>query len=1528
MKPEIDVIKSFFSEKNTGKEAQTILENVNLIVNNDETGLVEKEIWFDFLNKSAHPDFLEALPDDNARLLWAELVFKIIQQTGYSLLDMFNQRVKDIPQHILFQDMTNNQPAFWTYRQVDILVRQMAAVFHTHVPEDPRVAVFSDNSFESAIADLACLMYDIFDSPFSTHFKTETLIPLFDQVKINIALCDTADRLEILQQVRKNTRRSFIIFTLKPDIEFDEKDTFFIGDATTILDATQIEYILGKRKRKNPDQVITTMFTSGSTGLPKGVSFSMYNLVSKRFARHAALPKVGRKEVLLCFLPLFHTFGRFLELLGMIYWRGTYTFAGNTSSDTLLSLFPKVNPSGFISVPIRWMQLYDNIQSDIEKNESAANLNEIIRSTVGERLSWGLSAAGYLDPKIFSFFQKNNIFICSGFGMTEATGGITMTPPGIYRKDSTGILLPGVKSKILENGELVISGHYIARYLEDKGPGDSIPYPSGNESDYWLNTGDIFILSGDGFYEIVDRVKDIYKNNKGQTIAPKTVEKKFTDVPGIKQTFLVGDARPYNVLLIVPDLENPLLQNALKEGSQDEYFHQIVMAANKDLANFERVINFAIVDKEFSAEKGELTPKGSFNRKTIEKNFIEHIEKLYESNHIRLQLKDLTLVIPRWFYRDLGILENDIVITNNGIKNRQNSLELRIRKTEFQHFLIGDLVYHSTINAIDLGRLARQPRFWLGNPAFIEFAPVKDGWDLPLKNLSPHVSRLKTLDKRYHPGEIPRVKDISDVRLQFINNLFSQALFCEEEISLIATNELGKLLNEYEERLDNVIRRRVEALSCHDSEEVRVLAYRTLLLQDSDPDFTKTFPAFINSGLSFLTEESISKFAQSNFGKEQLISLRKRMHYYRVHLQWPVAENIRQQFLNILKLLFNFASNNLAYYISIRSEMASWILHKVEPEISQQAEFYFFELFRIFDEKLKSRTPKYTKEDFDSRIVFEKGISQGEIDKIRSLFTDALFLDQSVILAFEELDFNLFQVPKNGMWISRLMSFYNNRHYRLSINTIQGKHFELHMVVSKDVKPKPNYESIYWFSSISGHPFGPKTLPTLGCSRLAYGIRTTRFLGELTVWDKLREYSEIDNYTSGNITPTAWRKLFIKAFSIIFRAWQNSDRRIVPGSISPNNIVVPVMDFRETSSIITLSGMTYYQNTLSLVTPMVIEFYHKTIANYPWTKKHLEIRWIFDACFEAFDSKNAIDFIIDLKSDLEKEPVLFNDRNIIEDLNEYLKTIHEFYLPLSLFNAIDRYSDWELKTPLASAGAKEQTIFELYELYKLQQFPQVVRYYLFRQTYFRNTSPEIRQIFDDLILKMRKNPDILPMQFIELSDLQSYMVTQDDKIFFSKMVFPKIQQEQRLDLLKIKAYTKEQVIIRSQLKDKYGELFNFREPLEPSEVGQLYQLFYKENYPKTISKMDKHFVVTDENDRVIGGLCYKVLEDDVVLLDGSAITSSLQGRGIGSAMVEDFFTRMASNGVKVIKAHFLLGNYYLKHNFQVDRKWGALVKYL
>lgn len=1523
------LLEDFINESSTKEKPVKIIETIRDIIKGNLLKSINRQIWTTYLDKSGRPEFLSALKKPEIRHEWANQVFTIIQHCGFSLLDLFNLRIKEIPDKYLFHDMTRDTPEWWTYEQVNRMVRQTAAVFHQAAPENPSLVIYCENSVPSAICDLACLFYDIFVSPLSTHFKQDVLVPIFDQLKINLAVCDTQERLETLTKLRNETKTGFKIFTINQLSNKEVPEATFLGNAVMQLDQTRIESILEKRKRKPINQVATTMFTSGSTGIPKGVSFSIYNMVSKRFARHAALPFVGKNETLLCYLPLFHTFGRFLELQGMIYWRGCYTFAGNTSPEALTELFAQIQPTGFISVPLRWLQIYETIMEKSSTVTEISEIKEIIKSVVGKRLGWGLSAAGYLDPKVFSFFEKHAINLCSGFGMTEATGGITMTPPGKYRKNSTGMLLPGLESQLLENGELMLTGHYIARYLEDKGPDDIIPYPGTESETYWLNTGDVFTISDEGYYEIIDRVKDIYKNNKGQTIAPKTLEKKFEGVPGIKQTFLVGDGQPYNVLLIVPDFQSPIITNAIKEGKLNEYFHQIVMHANKDLANYERVVNFSVLAREFSAEKGELTPKGSFNRKTIQNHYKGLIESLYQTNHIRLELSGIKLLIPRWFYRDIGILENDIIIIPDGIYDRRNKKILTIKKTETDQYLIGDLIYTFSDQFVDLGRLVRQPRLWLGNPELIRFAPVKEGWDLPLKNIAPQVYREFQLNKNYTDFDFPELKELSGTNLIKINELCCKAIFGDKDLAITATESLGKLLDLSDQKTDYLLRRRLETLARHHEEEVRVMAYKILLLAEPDPDFEQIFPAFISSGLSFLTEESISKIAQSNFARQHLISLRKRLHYYRVEMDWPTTPVIREQFKNILKLLFNFACHNFSYYMTIRSEMASWALHKKEPELSALAEQYFFEIFENFEDWLRKRTPRYTKKDVEERIVFETGISQEEVHKLNSLFIDTLFLDQSVILAYEELEFNLFQVPKNGMWVSRLMSFHNYRHYRLSINTLLGKHFELHMVLSKEIDQVPDYRQLFWLSSLSGHPFGEQTLPTLGCSRMKYGIRTTKFLGELTVWEKIREYAEIDNFTAGNINPNLWRKLFIRAFATYFITIKNSNFRIIPGAVSPNNVVVPIMDFRDTSSIVTLSGMKDYDGPYTIIQSIVKEFYEKTEAHYPWIKGQIKISWIFDAFLESFDLKLVNSLFEKLAEDLNLKPIYYDEkRNLLDDLKEYQSKMQHYYLPQAVYNAIDRYKEWETRTYGASISAREQTIFELYELYKLQDLPHVVRYYLFRETYFRKSSHKLLAVFDSLIEKMRLSPNASPMQMIELSDLQNLLKTEEDKIIFSKMVFPKIQKEQSLDILKIKGDSKEQIIIKSKLKDKNGEEFEFREPLEPGEVGQLYQLFYKENYPINISKMDRHFVICDKNDRIVGGLCYKILEDKTVVLDGSVISSPIQGRGIGSAMVQDFFTRMASIGIKIIKAHFLLGNYYLKNRFQIDKKWGAFVKYL
>ncbi|MGE5402447.1 MAG: GNAT family N-acetyltransferase [Ignavibacteriales bacterium] len=1496
-----------------------VLSLAETILNSGPGLQTDAELWHRYLDTTRHSVFLRSLSGRSERYRWADTAFNAVRISNYNLKTLFEQRVQAHPDRVLFMVTEDNKITDFSYKWVYKRTRQIAAVLHELQAEPPRVAIFSENSIESACCDIACMMYDIFDSPLNIHFGTETLSDIFSQIDINVVITDSESRLNLLLRVREKLGRPIKIIYTGYDRIHQTEDVYLIEKLLSQFDPARIDSVLEKRNHLSLDEPATMLFTSGSTGKAKGVVFTIYNLITKRFARAAALPGVGEKELLLCYLPLYHTFGRYLEMMGMIFWGGTYVFAGNPSIETLLALMQKVNPTGIISIPLRLIQIREKF---LQQTSKATDI-KFFRQLTGKNLRWGLSAAGYLDPKVFSFFHNHGVELCSGFGMTEATGGICMTPPGEYVKNSVGIPLPGINTRLNSKGELEISGHYVAKYLEAE---------ARDKNDGWLSTGDLFKLDKNGHYHIIDRIKDIYKNVKGQTIAPRPIEKMFESIPGFKRTFLVGDGLAYNTLLIVPDLNDAILQKAVSKKKLTDYFRPIISSANSELAPYERIVDFTILDRDFEEQRGELTSKGTLRRKVIETSFAQDINRMYRYPNVDFKIDELKIIIPRWVIRDLGITEYDIKCQADGLVNKIKGTFLSIKfNYKNDRIQIGDFEYIISGSQVDLGILIRQPMLWIGNISLINFAICKDGWDTSYEKISPQVFLAPSLN-RLNSGKIPSpVNKSQDAKLKELNEVVITAIYGRGNIALDAVSQLERNLHTESHRTAYLIRRRLECLALHPDFEVRSYAYRILLFDEPWLDYSKYLPAFVNSGLPFINRKSIENISRADFERGRLEALRQRLESYRTTLNWTSSSVTVSQFKRILELLVNFARHNRNFYGAVREELVSWILHKKEPQLSLYAQDLFNKLSAWFESTFELTPFENDEQNWRERIVFQEGFSEDEIRRIEKVLCCSTFLKEALLLVFEEEKFNLRQVPENGIWISRILSPHNSFLYRISINTVYNKHYDLMLLIKDDITRSAVRETIYWMIKISGYPGASSVIPKFGNFRSSMGAASLVYINELTVWDKIRDYSSVRTANPSYKNEYKWKVLFVRAIVAFLKAWQNSGFSITPGAISPTNVVVPEADIKQNSRILSLSGWQPYKNTLSIIHPVLMNFYQQTIGNYPWNKDVIKVEWIFDAVFETFEKEKAVEYLLNLKKDLLTSPPGYDMFSLSESIGPYLQKIQEGpYLNLPLLSAIEKYNEWLEANPQSTPEAREQFIKKLYWLYHIDRFASIIRYIFYERTYFAEASDNIKEKFSNLIKVMFEQSDVQATRLVELSELQDALTSQDDRLVFSKLVFPDVLKPLQMELMPIGEDEHKSVIVKTMISDRKNETHVVRKALSPFEVGSLNRLFILDDYPVNITAEDHFLILTDneEQESVNGGICYKVLDSNVAHLEGIVVAAPFRGRGIGGSLLEDFCNRLIADGIKVLTTHFYLTSFFAKYQFRVDSRWGGLVRFL
>ena len=1477
-----------------------------------------KALWHRFLDLTRLSPFLTTLPDRAHRERWAELCLGALDAFPYSLEALLDQRVARHPDRILFQEGTASSG--WTYAQVRRRARRIAAGL-LGLGAAPRVAILADNGIDTACTDLACLTYDILDTPLNVHFDIPTLRHILERLSINVVVTDTESHYARLVEVRQGMAEPFRILRTDTQPSLESGD-LPLAEVYAELGEDRVERVLRDRPRLGWTEPATVMFTSGSTGEAKGLVFSQRNLVSKRFARAAALPDVGEQEVLLCYLPLFHTFGRFLEMLGMLFWGGTYCFAGNPSAETLLALMRQVRPTGLISIPLRWAQIHDHCLERM--NAAPGARHAVFAAETGGRLRWGLSAAGRLDPKVFRFFHKMGVELCSGFGMTEATGGITMTPPGEYRDGSVGIPLPLMRTRFSDVGELHISGPYVARYLDDT---------AAKEADPWVPTGDLFVPQDDGHLEIVDRIKDIYKNSRGQTIAPGRVEQKFVDVPGIKRVFLAGDGRDYNALLIVPDLSDPVLGGFASAPLNDpdapirSYFRQIVTAANKDLAPYERVVNFALLERDFSAEREELTAKGTYRRKVIEQNFAPVIRELYRRRFVELLVGEWLVRIPRWLFRDLTELDSDIVADDGGLLDKPTGRRLEIRAgSEPGYVRVGDVEYGFDTDTIDLGMLARQPLLWVSNASLVAFAPCKDGWDVLLDSVSARV--LLPWDLPTFPrGEDGLERVPPSLRLLEVHRVSLVALYTRGDRALGALDDLARMLESIDPRTGALVRRRMECLARHPDLEVRCRAYRTLLLSRQVPDYDSMLRSFVQAGLPFLDETTIEVISRKKLERRRLEAFRQRLHGYRAQLPWPASDGTRSVFLDIFKLLSSLVRYHPEYYGAVREELVAWIMHDPAPKLAAAAEQELHSLATRFESSLAGACSDPA--SWQGRIVFQDGLGPEEVAKLQRIIVGTSFLKQAIMLSTDDETCEIDRIVPDGIWVSRISSLHQHASYRVSINTDTGKHYDLQIVIPQDISQQHVLRTIYWLISIRGYPFGQPVLPKFGCWRSELGAIALAYVSDLTVWERIRAYASFRVPGAEYPPPEAWKKLFVRAMAAFFAGWRASGRRIVPGAVNPSNVVVPDPDFREGTQILSLTDWRTYESPGTLVTPLVRNFYVQTISHYPWCARQLDPDWILQACVEALGEEEGTIFLRELDRTMGAEHVPAAAGTWHDRIGPFLESLRtQPYVPLAVACAVERYRKWQRVNGEATSSAREQFVLAVQGLYGFDRFPGWTRYYLYARTYFDGASPEVRGAFSRIIAEMSRSPGRNATSLIEVSDLQALLDAPEDRAAFGRVVFPRMQPTQLLELLAVRHGDLQEVIVRSTVFDVASVRYDVREPLEPAEVGKLYRLYVTAGFLKTISAQDRFLVLLDESEQVVGGLSYQIVDEEVVHLDGIVMSGYLRGRGLNGALLEDFCARMANLGARVVRTHFFVRHFYMQRGFRIDRRYGGLVRFL
>jgi len=1356
---------------------------------------------------------------------WLDAVVRLIERSDFTVGRLFRQRAASHPDRTLFVVPRGEQAAEYTWDQVARRTGEIACGVLGLLGEDARVAICSHNRIEGALFDLACLNNGIFDTMIPANAMEAQLEHIVRESGARMLVVSGAEQVQRAFHALDDVPSLEWVVTLDPlptvpgagVLRLEELLERGAGLPAGVLE----ERLEGVRS----GDVATTMYTSGTTGVPKGIQFSHLNLVSKRYARAAALPEMDDSEVFLAYLPLYHTFGRWLEMLASVHLSATYVMAENPSSETLFRHMARFHPTAMMSVPKKWIDLHRRITGEDEPVPDTEQVRRAAREVMGERFRWGLSAAGRLAPPFFRFFQGLGVELLSGYGMTEATGGITMTPPGRYVDDSIGKALPAIELGFSGRGELLLRGPYVTPGYTNP-EDDAAAFREG-----WFCTGDIVVRDDDGYMRHVDRLKDIYKNASGRTLAPQRIEGLYADFPEVSRVFAVGDGREYVTLLIRPNYEHPETGfGAMPEAGLREYFRGLVASCNRFLAPFERVVNFAILDRDFSMERKELTLKGSFRRSSVCENFAGVMESMYASSDIERRVGRLRVRIPYAFLQHLGVTEMGVEAAGDGLMFRavDQGLTLSEDLEGGGRIWIGNCCYACDGRTLDLDDWLRVPALWVGNAELTRLT----GEAILLWTVSAHDRRVQARMVAQRPARFP-----TEGWRHRLEGSHEAAPSAHPEEALRAVDYLAEVMESGRVQYQEIAETRLRLACRHSDLAVRSRAFATLLEHESAASFEETAALFCSSGLDFLDEDACDRMAALGYRVSHWRPLRRALARLREEVIRAGSAAAAPAAAPLLEALASVADMEEEYYIPVRREMIAWTLPPIPDELRQAARRQVYRIQDSIRRRLGHRQAEAADPETGRGYTwaevfrFEQGISPGDRERIEAALEGTELLREAVYLLHRGRRIDLPDLGPGSVWVSLTGTWFNRAIYHVAVRLASRERCDFVLYLNCGAPEESFRTDLRLMNRAAGDPGDPPLTPLVGGYWPEHGVASIEHVRGETLGELVRHMNEHPDAGIRARLAGSWRHLLWSALWAAFEFHRRAEGRQVLTGTLHRDVSVPLRDYDERTRVFSTAGWRPFESRPAMLLALRREFLERMRFPLPALAGETPDDLLYDGAMEAYGSRDGLAF---LEAALEEATAAGpGDREtaaLRDSLGAYIDRVHEEgYMPRALHFAIARYRAWARDVPEATVHARAGQLRQLQEVYRLEslvrRFP-CTRLQLYAETVLADAPAEGRAVIRHALRQLREGADIKEVLGRLYRGLQDKLPDYEQQYFLARAAYPHLELEETAELVTTTEAGPDRAELVTTHRDAAGGELRIRPVAEPGELDALYRLLH------------------------------------------------------------------------------------------------------